>query len=140
MSAWATGTDRSIAGIAESVLSSFSLELVNDVEFVGLTSTGFEQATRAGEASASASFTVLYDDNFTGLFETFNNQTTGASQGATLMNHQAAIVDEYFGFKIASSVITDVSFNEANLMMLDVSVKALGAGEGSSTELIEIGC
>ena len=35
---------------------------------------------------------------------------------------------------------TDVSFNEANLMMLDVSVKALGAGEGSSTELIEIGC
>ena len=99
MSAWATGTHRSIAGIAESVLSSFSLELVNDVQFVGLTSTGFEQATRAGEASATASFTVLYDDNFTGLFETFNNQTTGASQGATLMNHQASIVDDYFGFQ-----------------------------------------
>ena len=34
MSAWATGTHRSIAGVTESVLSSFSLELVNDVEFV----------------------------------------------------------------------------------------------------------
>jgi hypothetical protein len=140
MSGWATGTHRSIAGIAESVLSSFSLELINDVEFVGLTSTGFEQATRAGEASATASFTVLYDDNFTGLFETFNNQTTGASQGVTLMNPSATIADGNFGFKMASSIITDVSFNEANLMMLDVSVKALGAGEGSSTALIEVGC
>ena len=140
MSDWSNPTYRQIAGVDDAILSSFSLELINDVQFVGLTSTGFEQATRAGEASATASFTVLYDDNFTGLFETFNNQTTGASQGITTMNPDDSISDGEFGFKMANSIITDISFNEANLMMLDVSVKALGAGEGSSTALISVGC
>tara|TARA_R100001460_G_scaffold33672_1_gene65808 strand:- start:7919 stop:8929 length:1011 start_codon:yes stop_codon:yes gene_type:complete len=140
MNSWSDGTYRSIAGVADAILSSFSLELINDVEFVGLTSTGFEQATRAGEASATASFTVLYDTNFIGLFETFNNQTTGASQGLTTMNPDGSIGDGDFGFKMTNSIITDISYNEANLMMLDVSVKALGSGEGSSTALISVGC
>ena len=36
--------------------------------------------------------------------------------------------------------VTNVSFNEGNVMMLDVGVKALGAGIGSSTALIEVSC
>ena len=139
MSSWSDVAYRKIAGIDDAVLSSFNLELINDVQFVGLTATGFEQATRAGEASATASFTVLYDDNFTGLFETFNNQTTGASTGETIMNNDGTVGDATFGFQMAKSAITEVSLNEANLMMLDVSVKALGSGEGSSTALVTLG-
>lgn len=140
MNSWSDPTYRIIAGVDDAILSSFSLELVNDVQFVGLTSTGFEQATRAGEASATASFTVLYDTNFIDLFETFNNQTTGASQGITSMNPDSTIGDSDFGFKMSNSIITELSYNEGNLMMLDVSVKALGSGEGSSTALITVGC
>ena len=36
--------------------------------------------------------------------------------------------------------MTSVGFNEGDMMMLDVSVKAVGAGIGSSTEFFEISC
>ena len=139
MSAW-DADDRIIAGVANVVVSSFSLNITNDVVFAGVTSTGFESATRAGEISATADFTVMYDSNTSVLFETFNNQTAGASQGATLMNHQASLADANIGFKFASSALTNVAFSEGSLMMLDCSVKALGAGIGSSTELFSVAC
>lgn len=139
MSAW-DANDRIIAGVADVILSSFSLNIANDIEFVGLTSGGFESATRAGEISASADFTCVYDANTAGLMETFNNQTTGASQGSTLMGADATPSDGSFEFKFASSVLTDVSFSDAGLMMLNASVKAVGAGIGSSTALFEVSC
>lgn len=139
MSAW-DADDRIVTGVANVIVSSFSLNITNDVVFSGITSTGFENATRSGEVSALADFTIMYDSNTSGLFETFNNQTAGASQGATLMNHQASVIDANFGFKFTGSVLTNVAFNEGSTMMLDVSVKAVGAGIGSSTTLVEIGC
>ena len=139
MSAW-DADDRIIAGVANVVVSSFSLNIANDVVFAGVTSTGFESATRAGEISATADFTIMYDSNTSVLFQTFNNQTAGASQGATLMNHQASLADANIGFKFASSALTNVAFSEGSLMMLDCSVKALGAGIGSSTELFSVAC
>ena len=139
MSAW-DADDRIICGVANAVVSSFSLDIINDVVFSGLTPTGYEVATRSGEVSSTATFSVVYDNNFKGLFNTFDDQTTGASQGATLMATDATPSDGEFEFKMANSVLTDVSFNEGNVMMLDVSVKALGAGIGSSTALIEVSC
>ena len=139
MSAW-DADDRIIAGVANVVVSSFSLNITNDVVFAGVTSNGFESATRAGEISATADFTIMYDSNTSVLFQTFNNQTAGASQGATLMNHQASLADANIGFKFASSALTNVAFSEGSLMMLDCSVKALGAGIGSSTELFSVAC
>jgi hypothetical protein len=139
MSAW-DADDRIIAGVADVILSSFSLNITNDVEFVGLTTNGFESATRAGEISATADFTCVYDANTAGLMETFNNQTTGASQGSTLMGADATPSDGSFEFKFASSVLTDVSFSDAGLMMLNASVKAVGAGIDQATALFEVSC
>jgi len=139
MSAW-DADDRIICGVANAVVSSFSLDIVNDVVFSGLTPTGYEVATRSGEVSSTATFSVVYDNNFKGLFNTFDDQTTGASQGATLMATDDTPSNGEFEFKMANSVLTDVSFNEGSVMMLDVSVKALGAGIGSGTALIEVSC
>ena len=139
MSAW-DANDRIIAGHSDVILSSFSLNITNDVEFVGLTSTGFESATRAGEISATADFTCVYDANTAPMFENFNDQVTGASEGSTLMGADATPSDGAFEFKFASSVLTDVSFSDAGLMMLNASVKAVGAGIGSSTALFEVSC
>jgi len=139
MSAW-DADDRIICGVANAVVSSFSLDIINDVVFSGLTPTGYEVATRSGEVSSTATFSVVYDNNFKGLFNTFDDQTTGASQGATLMATDDTPSNGEFEFKMANSVLTDVSFNEGSVMMLDVSVKALGAGIGSGTALIEVSC
>ena len=139
MSAW-DADDRIIAGVADVILSSFSLNITNDVEFVGLTANGFESATRAGEISASADFTCVYDANTAGLMETFNSQTTGTSQGSTLMGTDDTPSNGEFEFKFASSVLTDVSFSDAGLMMLNASVKAVGAGIDQATELFIVSC
>ena len=139
MSAW-DADDRIVAGVANVIVSSFSLNITNDVVFAGVTSTGFESATRSGEISATADFTLMYDSNTAALFETFNNQTAGASQGATLMNHQASLADANIGFKFTGSALTNVAFSEGSLMMIDCSVKALGSGIGSSTALVEVAC
>ena len=137
MSGW-DADDRIIAGVANGVISSFSLTVDNPLTFSGIASTGYEQAIRSGEISATASFSVLYDNNFLDMFERFNTtQAAGATTGATLMNHQASLVNEYFGFKFPKSIITEVSFNEGSSMMLDVSVKAIGSG---SADLFEIAC
>ena len=139
MSAW-DADDRIIAGTANALLFNFSLNLTNEVVFSGLTSTGFEAATRASEISATADFTIKYDSTFSGLFNSFNAQTAGSSTGATLMNHQASLVDANFGFKMASSVLTNVGYSEGDMMQLDCSVKAVGAGIGSATALVEVAC
>ena len=137
MSSW-DADDRIIAGVANAVLSSFSLTIDSPINFSGVTSTGYEQASRSGEISATASFSCLYDNNFLDMFERFNTtQVSGATTGQTLCNHQGALVDANFGFNMPKSIITNVSFNEGASMMLDVEVKALGSG---SATLIGVSC
>ena len=139
MSSW-DADDRIIAGTANAVLSSFSLDLVNPVVFSGISAGGFEVATRSGEVGATASFSVVYDDNFVGMFNAFNSQTTGASTGITLMGSDNDPGDGAFEFQMPKSIITDVAFNEGSVMMLDISVKAIGSGIASSADLIEVTC
>jgi len=139
MSNW-DADDRIIAGHSNVLVNSFTLNVENDVVFAGACSTGYESASRVGEVSATADFNIKYDDNTDVMFENFTDQVTGASEGATLMATDATPSDGEFEFKLASSVITNVAFSEGDMMGLDVSVKAVGAGIGSSTALFEIAC
>ena len=139
MSSW-DADDRIIAGHSNVLVNSFTLNIENDVVFAGACSTGYESASRVGEVSATADFNVKYDDNTDVMFENFTDQVTGASEGATLMATDASPSDGEFEFKLSGSVITNVAFSEGDMMALDVSVKAVGAGIGSSTALFEISC
>jgi len=139
MSSW-DADDRIIAGIANCLVNTFTLNIENDVVFTGVTVDGFEAASRVGEVVATADFSIKYDDNTDVLFENFHDQVTGASEGATLMATDDTPSNGEFEFKFAASVITSVAFNEGDMMMLDISVKAVGSGIGSSTALFEIAC
>ena len=136
MNSWVAGY-RQLVGVPDLVMSSFSLSLSNDANFLGLVSTGFETISRAGEFAATLDATIKYDDKCQAFFENFLDQATGASRGATLLNHQAALADANFGISMPASVITNVAFNEQAMMMMDVSVKATGGG---STALVEVSC
>ena len=106
----------------------------------GVTSSGYEVISRAGEFSVTLDATVKYDDKTEDFFEKFNNQTQqGATAAqATLLNHQSALAtDGSFGISIPKTVLTNVAFNEADVMMLDLSVK--GVGDGSNA-LVEVSC
>ena len=139
MNSWTAGY-RQIVGVADLVMSSFTLNLTNDANFLGLVSTGYETISRAGEFSATLDATVKYDDKVQAFFENFQDQGTGASEGATLLNNDSSLTDGAFGISIPASVMTNVAFNEQAMMMMDVSLKAIGAGVGSSTALVEVAC
>ena len=139
MNSWTAGY-RQLVGVADLVMSSFTLNLTNDPNFLGLVSTGFETISRAGEFSATLDATVKYDDKVQAFFENFQDQVTGASEGATLLNNDSSLTDGAFGISMPASVMTNVAFNEQAMMMMDVSVKAIGAGVGSSTALVEVAC
>ena len=139
MNGWAAA-NRQILDVANVLVNSFSLNVENDMVFAGATSTGYELAARVGEISATADFSIKYDANTDQMFKTYEAQTSGISQGVTLMNDASSIADTKFGFKFPKSVMTDISFNEGDMMMLDVSVKAVGTGIGSGAALFEIGC
>ena len=139
MNTWTAGY-RQLVGVADVVMSSFALNLTNDANFLGLVSTGFETISRAGEFSATLDATIKYDDKCQAFFENFQDQVTGASEGATFLNNDSALTDANFGIKMAASVMTNVAFNEQAMMMMDVSIKAVGAGVGSSTALVEVAC
>jgi len=139
MNTWTAGY-RQLVGVADLVMSSFTLNLTNDANFLGLVSTGFETISRAGEFSATLDATVKYDAKVQAFFENFQDQVTGASEGATLLNNDSSLTDGAFGISMPASVMTNVAFNEQAMMMMDVSVKAIGAGVGSSTALVEVAC
>jgi len=138
MTNWVSGY-RTVYGVADLVMSSFSMTMENPATFSGVTSTGYEVISRAGEFSVTLDATVKYDDKTEDFFEKFNNQTQQGSTAAqeTKLNHQDALAADNFGISIPKTVLTNVSFNESDVMMLDLSVK--GVGDGSNA-LVEVAC
>tara|TARA_R100001443_G_scaffold48009_4_gene60431 strand:- start:7626 stop:8645 length:1020 start_codon:yes stop_codon:yes gene_type:complete len=139
ISSWSDTLYRKMYGVDDLVLSSFSLTLENPATFSGLSSTGYETISRAGEFSATLDATAKYDVNTEPLIASFNNQTQQGSTAAqeSKLNHQDALADGSFGIVMAKSVLTNVALNEGDVMMLDVSIKAVGDG---SNALVEVSC
>ena len=77
-------------------------------------------------------------DSLKGQVAIVTGSATG--EGATLMATDATPSDGEFEFKFAKSVITDVAFSEGDFMGIDVSVKAVGTGIGSSDALFVVSC
>ena len=138
MTNWVAGY-RTVYGVADLVMSSFSMTMENPATFSGVTSTGYEVISRAGEFSVTLDATVKYDDKTEDFFEKFNSQSQVGAVAAqeTKLNHQDALAADNFGISIPKTVLTNVSFNEGDVMMLDLSVK--GVGDGSNA-LVEVAC
>ena len=139
MSAWTDVAYRKIYGVDDLIMSSFSLTLENPATFTGVNASGYEVVSRAGEFSATLDVTAKYDVNTEPLFASFNNQTQqGATAAqATILNNDGSLGDGTFGISMPTTVLTNVAFNEGDVMMLDVSVKAVGDG---SNALVEVSC
>jgi len=138
MTNWVAGY-RTVYGVADLVMSSFSMTMENPATFSGVTSSGYEVISRAGEFSVTLDATVKYDDKTEDFFEKFNSQSQVGAVAAqeTKLNHQDALAADNFGISIPKTVLTNVSFNEGDVMMLDLSVK--GVGDGSNA-LVEVAC
>ena len=138
MSSWGTSAHRKICGVDDLIVNSFALNLENDAVFTGCDTNGnFETVSRAAEFICTADFSVKYDTTSEPMVNSFQTQT--GDSGATLMNNDASITDGNFGFEINKAAYTNVAWSEGDSMNMDISIKALGTGVGSSTALVEIG-
>ena len=119
---------KTIAGAEDCVIQSFSLNLENPSEYVGQNDANGnpEAIVRAvPEISATLDATVKYDNQTAEFPTTMKAGTTVISNLA----NDATIADATsFGFIGSYGKITSVAYNEANVMMYDVSVKFGASG------------
>ena len=104
-------------------LKSFSVSVDFPAVWVGAGSLGYEAVNRGPECSITFDAQVKYDDLTDGLINTFDTQAAAVDGvGLNIVN------SANFDIAINDYVLTNVAFSEGDIMMLDISGKALDDG------------
>ena len=107
----------------EAVLNSFTTTIDYPAVFTGITSTGYEVVSRGAECSVTHDCQVKYDGNTKGLVNSFDTQTAAMAENSFIIVNNGK-----FGIDTANAVLTNVAYSEGDVMMLDVSLKAVDDG------------
>ena len=123
-----------VAGVADCIMKSFSLNLENDVQFMGFDASGnYEVIQRAlPEVMATLDTVVKYDGNTKALIESFEGQSIGDDSGHVDIDLQMASGTNKVGVDIDHTIMTDVSFSEEEAMFLSISQKAVADSTGAN--------
>ena len=108
------------------VMQSFSATIDSPAVFSGVTSSGYELVTRGAETAVTVDTQIKYDGNTKGFINTFDTQTaprTGTDANVFVMTNNNA-----YGIDVQNGVFTNVAYAEADIMMLDCSIKAVDDG------------
>ena len=106
------------------VMSSFTATIESPGVFTGMSTNGYQVASRGAECSVTAETQVKYDANTKGFINSFDTQTA-AFNGASMFK---IVNDAAFGVDIKNGVFTNVALSEGDIMMLDCSIKAVDDG------------
>ena len=107
----------------DAVLNSFTTTIDYPAVFTGITSTGYEVVSRGAECSVTHDCQVKYDGNTKGLVNSFDTQTAAMAENTFIIANNGN-----FGVDTANGVLTNVAYSEGDIMMLDVSIKAVDDG------------
>ena len=105
------------------VLSSFTTTIDYPAIFTGVTSTGYEVVSRGAECSVTHDCQVKYDGETKILPNTFDTQVSAKAEETFIV-----VNDGKFGIDTANGVLTNVAYSEGDIMMLDISIKAVDDG------------
>ena len=108
------------------VMQSFSATIDSPAVFSGVTSSGYELVTRSAETAVTVDTQIKYDGNTKEFINTFDTQTaprTGSNANVFVM-----VNDNAYGIDVQNGVFTNVAYAEADIMMLDCSIKAVDDG------------
>lgn len=116
------------------VVNSFTLTIDNPAVFIGsrLGAAGYEVVNR-GEMSVTFDCQVKYDNNTDELINYFDTQTAHMSAASPV----ALTASSAGGILIYNAVATNVGLSEGDVMMLDISLKAVDDGTDALLELSE---
>ena len=107
----------------DAVLNSFTTTIDYPAVFTGITSTGYEVVSRGAECSVAHDCQIKYDGNTKGLVNSFDTQTAALAENMFIVVNNGK-----FGIDTANGVLTNVGYSEGDIMMLDVSIKAVDDG------------
>ena len=108
---------------ADAALSSFTTTIEYPAVFSGITSTGYDTVSRGAECSVTHDCQVKYDGNTKGLVNAFDTQTAANAETTFIVVNNGK-----YGIDTANGVLTNVAYSEGDIMMLDVSIKAVDDG------------
>ena len=111
------------------VMQSFGITIDHPAVFSGTNSEGYETLGRGQELSVTVDATVKLDSATRGWVDTYDSGIIMGTNSFLLTN------GTNYSTTIKNAVFTDVSYNEGDVMMLNVSMKAVA---NSSEDLISI--
>jgi len=122
----ATSADIFVGKKQAPVISSFGVTVESPAIYTGFSDTGFHSFGRGSEFTVTANATVKYDSVTRDLYNDLNTQVS-VTEANFFAIPQAS---NNCGISMPDGILTDVTFNEGDAMMLDVSMQ--GVSDGSS--------
>ena len=104
-------------------LNSFTTTIDYPAVFTGITSTGYDNVSRGAECAVTHDCQIKYDGNTKGLINSFDTQTAAMAENIFIVVNNGG-----FGVDTANGVLTNVAYSEGDIMMLDVSIRAVDDG------------
>ena len=123
----ATAADIYVGAIQAPVLTTFSVSLESPAVYTGFAANGYHSFARGAEFTVNSTATVKYDALTKPLYHNSNNQTA-ITDGNLFAIPQSS---NKCGVSIPNGALSEVSFNEGDIMMLDVSM--IGTSDGSAS-------
>lgn len=115
-----TASTKTVASIT-AIMQSFNVTIDSPVVYTGVSTTGYQAYSRGAEVSVTAASTIKLDSVSRPILKTFHDGTQDAAGSLTVTQGTAA----NYSIVIARSALTNVAYNEGDIMMLDVEMKAL---------------
>ena len=107
----------------DAMMNSFTTTIDYPAVFTGISATGYQAVARGAECSVTHDCQVKYDGNTKGLVNSFDTQTAAQAENMFIIANNGN-----FGVDTANGVLTNVAYSEGDIMMLDVSIKAVDDG------------
>lgn len=107
----------------DAMLNSFTTTIEYPAVFTGISATGYQAVARGAECSVTHDCQVKYDSETKGFVNSFDTQTAAMAENTFIIAN-----DGNFGIDTANGVLTNVAYSEGDIMMLDVSIKAVDDG------------
>ena len=104
------------------VMTSFDVTVESPAVYTGFNANGYEAFGRGEEISITANANVKYDSATRPLYHNFNTQSDHKEADFFTMT-QGTATD--CSIAIPDGILTDVTFNEGDMMMLGVAMKAV---------------
>ena len=112
------------------ILSAFGVTIDSPAVFTGVDTNGYKAFARAAETAITATATVKLDSVTRDLPQTFNTQGSVTADDAGCLTLTQGTATN-FSISMPSGVLTSVAYNEGDVMMLDVEMKAVNIGSGN---------